>query len=155
MKLGVGGVMGGRNNGEAAGRVYVEYRSTTLDGAKTALLGANGTGKTTLLRLIAGDLEPAEGTIVRSGGLGVMRQFIGSVRDGTTVRAFLAAMAPARIRDAATALAAAELGAAGDDPGLCIYSENDVRGGITASSYRFSQDTTPTGFDRVGAAFAV
>ena len=50
------------------------------DGAKTALLGANGTGKTTLLKLIAGDLEPAEGTIVRSGGLGVMRQFIGSVR---------------------------------------------------------------------------
>jgi len=47
------------------------------------------------------------------------------------------------------------VGAAGDDPGLCIYSENDVRGGITASSYRFSQDTTPTGFDRVGAAFAV
>jgi len=27
MKLGVGGVMGGRNNGEAAGRVHVEYRS--------------------------------------------------------------------------------------------------------------------------------
>ena len=59
------------------------------DGAKTALLGANGTGKTTLLRLIAGDLDPAEGTIVRSGGLGVMRQFIGSVRDATTVRGFL------------------------------------------------------------------
>jgi hypothetical protein len=36
MKLGVGGVMGGRNNGEAAGRVYVEYRSTTLDGATAA-----------------------------------------------------------------------------------------------------------------------
>src|SRR3954469_19604228 len=90
------------------------------DGTKTALLGANGTGKTTLLRLIAGDLEPAEGTIVRSGGLGVMRQFIGSVRDGTTVRSFLAAMAPARIHDAATALQAAELGAASDDPAAQI-----------------------------------
>ena len=79
------------------------------DGAKTALLGANGTGKTTLLRLIAGDLEPAEGTIVRSGGLGVMRQFIGSVRDATTVRAFLAAMAPPRgSASAAESLAAAE-----------------------------------------------
>ena len=85
------------------------------DGAKTALLGANGTGKTTLLRLIAGDLEPAEGTIVRSGGLGVMRQFIGSVRDATTVRGFLAAMAPPAIRAAAERLEAAEQVAAGQD----------------------------------------
>jgi ATPase subunit of ABC transporter with duplicated ATPase domains len=90
------------------------------DGAKTALLGANGTGKTTLLKLIAGDLEPAEGTIVRSGGLGVMRQFIGSVRDATTVRGFLAAMAPERIRSAAEALATAEQGAASDDPAAQI-----------------------------------
>src|SRR3954449_11448649 len=82
------------------------------DGAKTALLGANGTGKTTLLRLIAGDLEPAEGTIVRSGGLGVMRQFIGSVRDGTTVRSFLAAMPPLPIRGAAQRLEPAERAAA-------------------------------------------
>src|SRR6478752_5109602 len=78
------------------------------DGAKTALLGANGTGKTTLLKLIAGDLEPAEGSIVRSGGLGVMRQFIGSVRDATTVRSFLAAMAPPRIRAGGEALAPAQ-----------------------------------------------
>jgi len=90
------------------------------DGAKTALLRANGTGKTTLLKLIAGDLEPAEGTIVRSGGLGVMRQFIGSVRDATTVRGFLAAMAPERIRSAAEALATAEQGAASNDPAAQI-----------------------------------
>ena len=30
MKLGAGGVMGGRTNGEAAGRIYVEYRSAAL-----------------------------------------------------------------------------------------------------------------------------
>ena len=78
------------------------------DGAKTALLGANGTGKSTLLRLIAGDDEPHEGTIVRSGGLGVMRQFIGAVRDETTVRALLASVAPDRLRFAAHGLAEAE-----------------------------------------------
>ena len=39
------------------------------DGVRAALVGENGAGKTTLLRLIAGDDEPAEGTIVRSGGL--------------------------------------------------------------------------------------
>ena len=59
------------------------------DGAKAALVGANGAGKTTLLRMVAGDLAPQSGEIARSGGLGVMRQFIGSVRDATTVQDFL------------------------------------------------------------------
>lgn len=43
------------------------------------------------------------------------------------------------------------VGAAGGDPGVCIYSENDLRGGITASAYRFGEDVTPTGFDRLAA----
>src|SRR6185503_13570418 len=84
------------------------------------LLGANGAGKTTLLRLIAGDEEPAEGTIVRSGGLGVMRQFIGGVRDATTVRALLASVAPPAVRSRAEALAAAEDALAGDEDGAEI-----------------------------------
>ena len=43
-------------------------------------------GKTTLLRIIAGDLAAQRGSVARAGGLGVMRQFIGSVRDDTTVQ---------------------------------------------------------------------
>ena len=39
--------------------------------------GPNGAGKTTLLRLIAGELQPHGGTVTVSGGLGVMRQFVG------------------------------------------------------------------------------
>ncbi len=64
------------------------------EGAKCALVGANGTGKTTLLRLIAGDTAPQAGAVARAGGLGVMRQFIGSVRDETTVQEFLVTLAP-------------------------------------------------------------
>jgi ATPase subunit of ABC transporter with duplicated ATPase domains len=64
------------------------------EGVKAALVGVNGAGKTTLLRLIAGDLSPQRGVIARSGGLGVMRQFIGSVRDATTVQDFLIGLAP-------------------------------------------------------------
>ncbi|HWG95055.1 MAG TPA: ATP-binding cassette domain-containing protein, partial [Mycobacteriales bacterium] len=37
------------------------------EGTKTALVGANGTGKTTLLRMVAGDLPPAAGTVARDG----------------------------------------------------------------------------------------
>ena len=79
------------------------------EGAKVALVGANGAGKTTLLKIIAGDLDPHEGSVGRSGGLGVMRQFVGSVRDSSTVRDLLASVAPPAVRAAATALEASEL----------------------------------------------
>ena len=79
------------------------------EGTKSALVGANGAGKTTLLRLIAGDLPMQQGAIARTGGLGVMRQFIGSVRDSTTVQDFLVALSPPAVRDAWDAVQAAEL----------------------------------------------
>lgn len=79
------------------------------EGARAALVGANGTGKTTLLRLIAGDLRPQQGSVAQVGGLGVMRQFIGSVRDATTVQQFLIGLAPPTVRAAWEALQASEL----------------------------------------------
>ena len=64
------------------GRVLLNDVSFRVgDGAKVALIGANGVGKTTLFRMIAGDLQPDEGQIIVTGGLGIMRQFIGSIRD--------------------------------------------------------------------------
>ncbi len=79
------------------------------DGSKTALVGANGTGKTTLLRIIAGDLVPSAGTVAQDGGLGVMRQFIGSIRDDSEIRDLLLDLAPPGVRAAGRALEAAEL----------------------------------------------
>ena len=84
------------------GRVLLNDVSFRVgDGAKVALIGPNGSGKTTLIRMICGDISPDEGTVAITGGLGVMRQFIGSVRDETTVRELLISVAPARIRQAA------------------------------------------------------
>ena len=92
------------------GRVLFDEVSFRFgDGTKTALVGANGTGKTTLLRIIAGDLAPAGGSIARTGGLGVMRQFIGSIRDESTVRDLLLSLAAPGVREAGLALDAAEL----------------------------------------------
>ncbi len=87
-------------------------RSVSLrvgEGSRTALIGPNGTGKTTLTRIISGDLVPQEGAVTRSGGLGIMRQFIGSIRDDSTVRDLLVSVAPQAVRDAAAAVDAAEL----------------------------------------------
>jgi ATPase subunit of ABC transporter with duplicated ATPase domains len=92
------------------GRVLLdEVTFRVADGAMVALVGANGAGKTTLIRLVSGDLDPQDGVIVRSGGLGVMRQFIGQVRDESTVRDLLISVAPPRVREAAVKLDAAEL----------------------------------------------
>ncbi|CAL9580458.1 putative ABC transporter ATP-binding protein YbiT [Actinosynnema sp. ALI-1.44] len=77
--------------------------------AVVALVGANGVGKTTLLRILSGELTPAEGSVRVQGGLGVMPQFVGSVRDASTVRDLLLAAAPRVLRDAALELDAVEL----------------------------------------------
>ena len=79
------------------------------EGAKVALIGPNGTGKTTLGRIIAGDLVAHEGAVTRSGGLGVMRQFVGSVRDDSTVRDLLLSVAPEPVRAAAAEIDRTEL----------------------------------------------
>lgn len=79
------------------------------EGAAVALVGANGAGKTTLLRLLAGELRPHGGSVSTGGGLGVMPQFVGSVRDERTVRDLLVSVAQPRIRTAAAAVDEAEL----------------------------------------------
>ncbi|RKS77604.1 ATPase subunit of ABC transporter with duplicated ATPase domains [Motilibacter peucedani] len=89
--------------------LFAEVSFRVADGAKTALVGANGTGKTTLLRIVSGDLAPVSGAVVHQGGLGVMRQFIGSIRDDSDVRSLLLSVAPPPVRAAGAALDAAEL----------------------------------------------
>ncbi|MDQ6716659.1 MAG: ATP-binding cassette domain-containing protein [Actinomycetota bacterium] len=79
------------------------------EGAKVALVGPNGSGKTTLSRIIAGDLPAHEGAVTRSGGLAVMAQFVGKVRDDSTVRDLLLGVAPAKIQDAAREIDRTEL----------------------------------------------
>ncbi|HEV6952781.1 MAG TPA: ATP-binding cassette domain-containing protein [Promicromonospora sp.] len=78
------------------------------EGSATALVGPNGAGKTTLLRLVTGELAPHGGSVTVSGGLGVMRQFVGSVRDESTVRDLLVSVSHPRLRDAARAVDEAE-----------------------------------------------
>ncbi len=90
---------------------------TVGNGDRVALVGANGVGKSTLMRLIAGDLAASGGgTISVDGRLGVMRQLVGQGDAGheRTVRDLFVSLAPARVQTAAARLAAAEAAAATD-----------------------------------------
>jgi len=60
---------------EAGVRVLISDASFSLQpGDKVGLVGPNGAGKTTLLRTMAGEREPLEGHIARSGVLGYLSQ---------------------------------------------------------------------------------
>ncbi|RYE29681.1 MAG: ABC-F family ATP-binding cassette domain-containing protein, partial [Sphingobacteriaceae bacterium] len=49
--------------------LYDEANWHIKPGEKIGLIGANGTGKTTLLKLIVGDLKPTSGSISKSKDL--------------------------------------------------------------------------------------
>jgi ATPase subunit of ABC transporter with duplicated ATPase domains len=92
------------------GRVLLDDVSFRVgEGSIVALVGPNGSGKTTLLKIIAGDLTPTAGSVSRSGGLGIMRQFIGSLRDSSTVRDLLFSLSPPALRQAVAELDRVEL----------------------------------------------
>jgi ATPase subunit of ABC transporter with duplicated ATPase domains len=120
------------------GRVLLDEVSFRVgEGATAALIGANGAGKSTLMRLIRGELAPDTGTIAVDGGLGVMDQFVGHVRDESTVRDLLISVAPARVKAAALAVDRAEL----------ALLENDVERTQMAYANRLAEYADAGGYD--------
>jgi ATPase subunit of ABC transporter with duplicated ATPase domains len=92
------------------GRVLLDDVSFRVgDGVVAALIGPNGAGKTTMVRLLTGEMAPQSGSVSASGGIGVMPQFVGGIRDETTVRDLLVSISHPRLRAAAALLDAAEL----------------------------------------------
>jgi ATPase subunit of ABC transporter with duplicated ATPase domains len=82
------------------------------DAERVALVGANGVGKTTLLRLIAETDDGHSGLIRTIGRLARMPQLIHDQRSPATLRELLLAQAPVALARAGAALLAAERGMA-------------------------------------------
>jgi ATP-binding cassette subfamily F protein 3 len=54
-----------------ASEIFRDISFTVAAGDRWAIVGRNGTGKTTLVRLITGDLQPTRGSVARTPGLRV------------------------------------------------------------------------------------
>src|SRR5690349_17462581 len=70
------------------------------DGEHVGLVGANGVGKTTLLKVLAGELVPDEGEAAVGGPAAYMSQDVGVAGESRTVRELLLSLAPAALRAA-------------------------------------------------------
>jgi ATPase subunit of ABC transporter with duplicated ATPase domains len=81
-------------------------------GQRVALIGANGVGKSTVLRVIAGEDHEHSGSVRVEGAPLYMRQFVASPQ--TTIRELLLGLLPTAFRAAGEELALAEAAAARD-----------------------------------------
>ncbi len=95
------------------------------EGSRTALIGPNGGGKTTLTRLIEGEIQPTAGAISVGGPLAVMRQSIGRDSGAASVRSLLASTQPSHVRRAAQGLLEAEVAMAqlGTEPSQMAFAQ--------------------------------
>ncbi len=88
-------------------------------GEKAALVGANGVGKSTILRILGGELDADEGEYAARGTVLTMTQDVGMSRPTDTLREMLIEVAPPELRRAGRVLVAAEQAlAAGTDDGM-------------------------------------
>ena len=77
-------------------------------GEHAALVGANGVGKSTILRILSGELQADEGEFALGGTVLTMTQDVGMSRPTDTLRDMLIEVAPAALRDAGRAMVIAE-----------------------------------------------
>ena len=97
-------------------RLFSDVSFRLSPGDHVGLVGANGVGKTTLLRILAGELSPDEGDVSLGGVVGYMAQDVGAVDDARTVRGLLLSLAPLALRRAGESVLECEAQlAAGDD----------------------------------------
>jgi ATPase subunit of ABC transporter with duplicated ATPase domains len=88
--------------------LFFDVSFTVSPGEHTALVGVNGVGKSTLLRILSGELEPDEGSFSVGGTVLTMTQDVGMASPTTTLRELLIEVAPPALRDAGRRLVAAE-----------------------------------------------
>jgi ATPase subunit of ABC transporter with duplicated ATPase domains len=88
--------------------LFFDVGFTVAPGEHAALIGVNGVGKSTILRILSGELEPDEGSFSIGGTVLRMTQDVGMATPDTTLRELLIEVAPPALRTAGRALLRAE-----------------------------------------------
>ena len=102
-----------------ADQLFFDVSFKVSPGEHAALVGANGVGKSTILRILTGEIEADGGEFAVGGSMLYMTQDVGMSRPNDTLRDMLIEVAPKALRDAGRALVAAERAlASGDDDGM-------------------------------------
>ncbi|MBB3592025.1 ATPase subunit of ABC transporter with duplicated ATPase domains [Rhizobium sp. BK529] len=96
------------------GRPLFSNIDLSFNAERTGLVGRNGVGKTTLLKLVAGELQPQTGSVSVSGTIGILRQSVQVGPDDTVADLFGATEALAVISRAESGEASADELAAAD-----------------------------------------
>ena len=89
-----------------ASALFKDIDFKVASGQRVALIGANGVGKSTVLRIVAGEDREYDGVVRLEGALLYMRQFVAS--PDTTIRELLLGLLAPTGRAAGAELAAAE-----------------------------------------------
>ena len=84
--------LAGVSKSHGAQHLFSDVSLQVSAGRRIAIVGANGTGKTTLLELITGDQDPDTGVVARGKGvvIGYLRQEVAESRGRTVLAEVLA-----------------------------------------------------------------
>ena len=102
-----------------ADQLFFDVSFGVAPGEHAALVGANGVGKSTILKILTGEYECDDGDFTVNGSVLSMTQDVGMSRPTDTLREMLIEVAPTHLRTAGRALVAAEKALAdGSDDGM-------------------------------------
>ena len=102
-----------------ADQIFFDVNFGVSAGEHAAIVGANGAGKSTILKILSGVYEADEGEFTVGGNMLSMTQDVGMSRPEDSLRDMLVEVAPKVLRDAGRALIAAEVALAdGTDDGM-------------------------------------
>ncbi|NNF53178.1 MAG: ABC-F family ATP-binding cassette domain-containing protein [Acidimicrobiales bacterium] len=92
----------------ASDSLFFDISFGIAPGDRAALVGANGVGKSTILRILSGELIPDEGEFAVGGTMLTMTQDVGMSRPDSTIRDMLLEVALPELRTAGRKMIAAE-----------------------------------------------